>query len=112
MLAALAVPAPTWVLAAVNFLAGAGLAVHLALWFTVFQQQIPEHAQSRVSSYDALGSFVVMPVGQVLAGPLAAAVGLQTAIWIAVATFLAAEGACLLVRDVRTLERTDLATTL
>ena len=64
-LAGLAVPAPTWILAGVNFLVGAGIAIHLTLWFTVFQQQVPEHAQSRVSSYDALGSFVLMPLGTV-----------------------------------------------
>ena len=74
-LVALALPAPTPVLAAVNLVAGVGLAVHLALWFTVFQQQVPEHAQSRVSAYDALGSFVLVPLGAALAGPVAAAIG-------------------------------------
>lgn len=63
----------------------------------------------RLTSYDALGSFVAIPVGQLLAGPLAAAVGVETAIWIAVGTFLVAEASVLLVRDVRRLERTDLA---
>ena len=52
-----------------------GLSVHLALWFTVFQREIPEHAQSRVSSYDALGSFVFMPLGYAVAGPVAVAIG-------------------------------------
>jgi MFS family permease len=84
-LAALAVPAPVWVLAAASFVAGAGLSVHLALWFTLFQQQVPERAQSRVSSYDALGSFVLMPVGFALAGPLADAIGVSTTLWAAFA---------------------------
>ena len=56
---------------------GIGLAIHLALWFTVFQQQVPEAARSRVSSYDALGSFVLIPLGTAVAGPIAAAVGVR-----------------------------------
>lgn len=84
-LAALAVPAPVWLLAAVAFLAGAGLSIHLALWFTVFQQQVPERAQSRVSSYDALGSFVLMPIGYAIAGPLADSIGTSSTLWAAFA---------------------------
>ena len=45
--------------------------MHLTLWFTV--QQLPERAQSRVGSYGALGSFVLLPVGTALVGPFAAA---------------------------------------
>jgi predicted MFS family arabinose efflux permease len=43
----------------------------------VFQQQVPEHARSRVSSYDALGSFVLIPLGAALAGPVASLVGVS-----------------------------------
>jgi predicted MFS family arabinose efflux permease len=73
----LALGAPVWALSIASFLGGMGLAVHLTLWFTVFQREIPEQAQSRVSSYDALGSFVLIPLGAVLVGPLAAAVGIE-----------------------------------
>ena len=52
-----------WLLSLASFCAGIGPRVHLTLWFTVFQREIPEQTQSRVSSYDALGSFVLMPVG-------------------------------------------------
>ena len=45
------------------------------LWFTVFQQHVPASARSRVSSYDALGSFVLMPLGYAIAGPVAGAIG-------------------------------------
>jgi MFS family permease len=79
--AALAAALPVWVIAAATFVAGVGLSIHLALWFTVFQQQVPEHAQSRVSSYDALGSYVLLPVGAAIAGPVAAAVGVHTTLW-------------------------------
>jgi hypothetical protein len=43
----------------------------------VFQQQVPEAARSRVSSYDALGSFVLIPVGTAVSGPIAAAIGVR-----------------------------------
>jgi MFS family permease len=69
------VPLP--VLLAAQFVAGIGLAIHLALWFTVFQQQVPENARSRVSSYDALGSFVLIPLGTAAAGPVAAGIGIK-----------------------------------
>jgi MFS family permease len=79
--AALAAAAPVWAIAAAAFVGGVGLSVHLTLWFTVFQRQVPEHAQSRVSSYDALGSYVLLPVGAAVAGPTAAAFGVHTTLW-------------------------------
>ena len=84
----LALTFPVWVIACTSVLAGIGLSIHLALWFTVFQREIPEEAQSRVSSYDALGSFVLIPVGMALAGPTAAAIGIDATLWLAVAIFL------------------------
>lgn len=47
------------------------------LWFTALQERIPEQALSRVSSYDWLGSLVLQPMGYVLAGPIAAAIGIS-----------------------------------
>jgi MFS family permease len=92
---ALALEAPTGVIAAAAFLAGVGLSIHLTLWFTVFQQQVPERAQSRVASYDTLGSFVLMPLGFALAGPLADAIGITETLWIAVAVMWASWAAIL-----------------
>jgi MFS family permease len=69
------VPLP--ILLAAQLLSGIGLAIHLALWFTVFQQQVPEAARSRVSSYDALGSFVLIPLGTAVAGPIAGVIGVK-----------------------------------
>ena len=69
---------PLPALIAISAFAGAALAVHIALWFTVFQQQVPEEARSRVSSYDALGSFVLIPLGTAIAGPVAETVGVST----------------------------------
>ena len=72
---ALLVPLP--VLYASQVIAGTCLAIHLALWFTVFQQQVPEESRSRVSSYDALGSFILIPLGTAIAGPIAAGFGVR-----------------------------------
>jgi MFS family permease len=66
---------PLPVLIVFSTVSGAGIAVHLALWFTVFQQNVPPEAMSRVSSYDAFGSFVLSPAGAAVAGPIAALIG-------------------------------------
>jgi MFS family permease len=68
---------PLGVLIAFSVLCGCGLAIHIALWFTVFQQNVPEESLSRVSSYDSFGSFVLLPLGAALAGPVAAVIGVQ-----------------------------------
>jgi MFS family permease len=100
-LLALALYAPVWVLAAASFLSGAGIAMHLALWFTVFQREVPAHAQSRVSSYDALGSFVLIPLGMAAAGPVADAIGVQPTLWAAFTIALVCQVAIVLVPSVR-----------
>ena len=68
---------PLGVLIVISLVAGCGLAIHITLWFTVFQQNVPEESLSRVSSYDSFGSFVLLPLGAALAGPIAAVVGVQ-----------------------------------
>jgi hypothetical protein len=88
-LVGLALAWPVWAIALASLFGGLGLSVHLTLWFTVFQREIPEHAQSRVSSYDALGSFVLIPVGMALVGPVSAAIGIEETLWLTVAIFLA-----------------------
>lgn len=87
-LVGLALAWPVWLIAALAAVSSVGLALHLTLWFTVFQREIPERAQSRVSSYDALGSFVLIPLGMAFVGPVAAVVGVDETIWLSVAIFL------------------------
>jgi MFS family permease len=99
----LALLAPVWVLSIASFFTGAGIALHLALWFTVFQREIPEHAQSRVSSYDALGSFVLIPLGMAAAGPVSDLIGVQATIWASFAISLACQIAIVLVPSVRSI---------
>jgi MFS family permease len=75
--ALLARPFPTaaiCVAAAVGF---AAVGFSDTLWFTALQERIPPQALSRVSSYDWLGSVVLQPAGYVLAGPIAATIGVS-----------------------------------
>ncbi|HEY1177926.1 MAG TPA: MFS transporter, partial [Phytomonospora sp.] len=62
-------------LSAAAFIGGLGMEVFGIAWATSLQQHVPEEVLSRVSSYDALGSFVAIPIGQLLVGPLVAAAG-------------------------------------
>jgi MFS family permease len=82
---------PLPVLVAFSLLAGAGIAVHLALWFTVFQQNVPPEAVSRVSSYDAFGSFVLNPLGAAVAGPVAGVIGIRETLLVATAVIAVTE---------------------
>ena len=75
MLAALAVPIPLLLLLAVSFASGGGFAVGDTLWTTALQRNVPEHAISRISSFDWLGSVALNPIGYAVIGPIAAAAG-------------------------------------
>ena len=99
-LVTLALHAPTWVIATASFFAGLGIAIHLTLWFTIFQREVPERAQSRVSSYDSLGSFVLTPLGLVAAGLIAAGIGASNAAWLAAGAILLLNAGMLLIPSV------------
>ena len=99
-LVTLALHGPTWMIATASFFAGLGIAVHLALWFTIFQREVPEHAQSRVSSYDSLGSFVLTPLGFVAAGLIAAGIGTSNTAWLAAGAILFLNSIMLLIPSV------------
>jgi len=71
----LAIPAPTAAIAAAAFLEGVGIELFGIYWDTSLQQHVPREALSRVSSYDALGSWVLMPIGFAVVGPIASLVG-------------------------------------
>jgi hypothetical protein len=103
MFVALAVVAPMPLIMATAFGAGAGLETFGVHWDTTVQREVPPEALSRVFAYDALGSFILVPVGQALAGPAASALGLGGAIGLSAAIIGTATLAVLTVRDVRTL---------
>ena len=106
-LAALALELPVWGIALTGLAAGVGIELFGVYWDTTLQQQVPQEALSRVSSYDALGSFVAIPIGYSLVGPVSDAVGIHETLWIAFAISSLALAAAFLSRDVRTLERRD-----
>lgn len=111
-LVTLALHAPTWVIAAASFAAGLGIAIHLTLWFTIFQREVPERAQSRVSSYDALGSFVLTPLGFVAAGLIASGIGVSEAAWLAAGAILVLNLSMLLIPSVWRIGRVTSPTTI
>ena len=71
-------PLPTLWVAALEAATGVCVSLCFTVWETALQERIPAHAQSRVSSFDYLGSVVLMPVGYVLVGPVAHLVGQQS----------------------------------
>ena len=102
-LAALALQAPTAVLAVAAFASGTGTMVSLTVWHTTLQRHIPAAALSRVSAYDWLGSLAAQPIGLALWAPVAAAIGLAGALWAACALALASSLATLALPSVRAL---------
>jgi len=103
----LAGPAPLLVLIALALVAGIGVETFSILWETTFQQEIPEEKLSRIGSYDALGSFALIPVGVAIAGPAAELFGTREWIIAATAINVTATLAVLLVHDVRTITRRE-----
>jgi MFS family permease len=103
----LAGPVPLVALVVFAALAGIGNETFGILWETTFQQEIPEEKYSRVSSYDALGSFALIPLGVAIAGPTADLIGTQATILAAAAISVTATLAVLFVRDVRTISRRE-----
>jgi uncharacterized membrane protein YphA (DoxX/SURF4 family) len=89
----------------VMFVAGAGIEVFSMGWNLAMQENIEDSMLSRAYSYDALGSYVAMPIGQLLWGPLALWLGASEVL---VASGVAYAAICLLVlcsRSVRDLPR-------
>lgn len=58
-------------LVGLSLAAGAGVEVFGIGWQTALQENVPVGMLSRVASYDAIGSFIAIPIGQLSAGPLA-----------------------------------------
>jgi MFS family permease len=102
---ALAVPLDVPLIALASLIAGVANEVFEVYWITALQEQIPPELLSRVSAYDALGSYALGPVGTILAGPLALAIGAAAVLSAAGGVILASTLVILCVRDVRDLAR-------
>jgi MFS family permease len=103
----LAPPAPTVMIAAAAFVAGFAIELFGVFWDVAMQQQIAPDQLSRLYSYDALGSFVFIPLGAAVAGPAAESIGLTETLVGAAAVIVVATALVLLVDEVRDLRRTD-----
>jgi predicted MFS family arabinose efflux permease len=108
-LVVLATSSQAAVLVASGFAWGYASEVFGVMWTVAMQEQIPGDRLSRMYSYDMLGSFVLMPLGVALAGPIAAAVGDEAALLGCAVFVVAATAPVFLVRDVRTLTRAQLS---
>lgn len=65
-------------LVVIGVLAGIGLEFFSVGWDLSVQENIPADRLSRVYSYDMLGSFVMIPVGQAAVGPVAGVFGVTS----------------------------------
>jgi MFS family permease len=85
------------------FLSGVAVEQFGVGWETSMQRHIPAEKLARVYSYDMLGSFIAIPIGQVAAGPVALAIGAGPTVLCAAAIVLIGVLGMLASRDVRTL---------
>ncbi len=89
------------------FITGIAMEQFGVAWDVSIQEHIPADRLARVYSYDAVGSFLAIPVGQVAAGPIADLVGAQVALLGAAGIVIVAVVGMLLNRQVRTLEHAN-----
>ena len=87
------------------FLAGAGEESFSIGWNLAMQENIDDSVLSRAYSYDALGSFVAMPVGQLLYGPLGEAFGYRDVLVVSGIVYAVVCALTLCSRSVRDLQR-------
>jgi predicted MFS family arabinose efflux permease len=88
-------------------LGGAGWALFEVWWLTALAERIPPQALSRVTSYDWMVSFALLPLGYVLAGPLAASLGAANVLGAGAVLAVAAFALGLVPRQTRMLERLE-----
>lgn len=84
-------------------ISGMTIEIFLVTWYTSLQHHVPEESYSRVSSYDAVGSYGIAPIGIVVAGPLAHHFTVSTMLFVTGSLTLVAALASLCVKSVRDL---------
>ncbi len=106
---ALAMLWPLPAICASSFALGTAMEIMMVQWTVALASNIPADKLARVSSYDAFGSIMAMPVGAVLAGPIAAWAGVSVTQYGAAALIVLASALALIPRDIRTLRADQLA---
>jgi MFS family permease len=99
--------APLPVICLAVFALGALSEVMMVQWTVQMATRIPSDKLARVSSYDAFGSLAAMPLGALIAGPLAARAGVRQTQFAAAALMFVASAFTLLPRDIRTMRSDD-----
>src|SRR5215468_9753541 len=99
----LAMVLPLWVICVSAFALGVVIEALSVVWTVTMAAKIPADKLARVSGYDGLGSMMGMPVGALVAGPLAARIGVSATEYGAAAVTLVASALALFPRDVWTM---------
>ena len=84
-------------------IAGIAIEIYVVNWSTALQSHIPEESFSRVTAYDAFGSYALAPLGIVVAGPLAMYYGVHRVLWFTGGVTVICALLALLVKSVREL---------
>ncbi|WP_082499198.1 MULTISPECIES: MFS transporter [unclassified Rathayibacter] len=101
--ATLAIAPELTVLLVAFALGGVALEVFAIAWDQSLQTHVPREALARVYSYDMVGSFVAVPLGEALVGPLAEIHGTRSTLLGCAAAILAATAFATSSRSVRRL---------
>ena len=83
----------------------AGLIFFDVAWQTALQDRIPQNALGRVASWDTLTSFIAMPIGNAMAGPLSGRFGINPVLAVCAVMLLASAASQLLIPGARALTR-------
>ena len=105
----LAIPTHTAAIAVAAFAEGVGIELFSVFWDTSLQRHVPVAALSRVSSYDALGSWALLPIGFAVVGPIASVAGTRETLLGAAALVGLAVLAMAATADIRRLEAAPIA---
>ncbi len=97
-------------LVAAAFIGGMGIEVFSLGWNLAMQENVDDDMLSRASSYDMLGSFIAMPIGQLAWGPLGALFGNERVLVASGVAYAVICGLVLCSRSVRTLPRAAVGT--
>ncbi len=97
----LAMLLPLPVICVIAFGLGMAIEMMMVVWTVTMAVKIPSDMLARVSAYDALGSSMGMPAGALVAGPIAAVIGVSATQYGAAAVTLIASALTLIPRDVR-----------
>jgi MFS family permease len=97
----LALVLPLAAIIAVAFGIGILTEMMMVQWTVTMATSIRPEMLARVSSYDALGSMMAMPLGALVAGPVATAIGVPHTEFAAAALIVMVSVLCLFPRDIR-----------